>query len=123
MFLRPILCLVLIFGFAVSCFAQQNNNRITAEMLKTNLYAKTPDEKKFCDYVIQKRDDGTIPVSIIHAVYRKALAQEKGRRFVYFKTALELVCKQRGIALKAPSTNTSPTTPSGQSFRSFFLRG
>ena len=72
----------------------------TADVLKTTLFAKTIDEKRFCDYVIQKRDDGTIPTRLLYGVYQKAVTKDRGRRFAYFKAGLELVCKREGIVLK-----------------------
>ena len=114
--LRRLSCFVLIFGFAVPCFAQKNdpetNKQFTADVLKATLFAKTADEKRFCDYVIQKRDDGTIPTRFIYGVHRKAIAKDRNRRFAYFKTGLEIVCKQEGIVLYPPPVRTSPTAPS-----------
>ena len=104
--LRPLLLLsffALFCCFAAPGFAQQNGNDrdklLTADTLKARLFAKTPDEKRFCDYVIQRRDNGTLPARLIYAVYEKAVTKDKGRRFAYFKSALEILCKQEGIAL------------------------
>jgi len=126
--LRRLFCFVLIFGFAVPCFAQKDdpetNKLFTADVLKATLVAKTADERRFCDYVIQKRDDGTIPTRLIYGVHRKALTKDRDRRFAYFKTGLEIVCKREGIVLNPPPVRTSPTTPSLviPSFKSPFQR-
>lgn len=129
MILRRLFCLALVLGFTAPCLAQQRvaetDKQFTAEVLKTMLFAKTDDEKKFCDYIIQKRDDGTIPAALIYGVYQKAMTKERGRRFVYFKTGLELVCKQYGIVLyPVVSAKTLPSTPSpfSSAFKSLFNR-
>jgi len=114
--LRRLFCLPLILGFASSCFAQQQSfpdadARFTADILKITLYARTVDERKFCDYVIEKRDDGTIPHQIIYFVYRKAMTQDRYRRFAYFKLVLEIVCQREGIALYSTQTQTSSGKP------------
>jgi len=101
--LRQLLICALFCCFAAPGFAQQRGNNtdplLTAEILKTRLFAKTPDENRFCDYIIQKRDNGTLPSRLIYAVYEKAITKDKGRRFAYFKFGLELLCKREGIAL------------------------
>ena len=110
-------CFAFVLGFAVPCLAQKNSaddidQRFTADVLKSTLFARTSDERRFCDYVIQKRDDGTIPTRLIYGVYQKALTKDRYRRFAYFQTGLELVCQREGIALHSTPVRTSPTTPS-----------
>ena len=113
--LRQLLLLALFCCFTVTGFAQQKGSDVdkllTADILKARLFAKTPDEKRFCDYVIQKRNDGTIPSRLIYAVYEQAVTKDKGRRFAYFKTALEILCKREGIALY-PTPGKSKKTSS-----------
>ena len=100
---RRLFYALLVLGFAVPCFAQQrvsdSDKRLTAEILKVTLYAKTDSERRFCDYVIQKRDDGTIPPRLIYGVYQKAMTKDKTRRFAYFKTGLEIMCEREKIPL------------------------
>jgi len=107
---------MLLVGLTVTCYAQkaapETNKMFTADVLKATLLARTADEKKFCDYVIHKRDDGTIPARLIYGVHRKAVTQDKGRRFTYFKTGLEIACKREGIVLNPTPVRISPTTPS-----------
>ena len=120
MFPRLLCFLTLIISFAIPCFAQQRgsgSDKFTAEILKATLYAKTDEEKQFCDYVILKRDDGTIPHRLFYAVYQKAMTQERGRRFAYFKAALEFLCRQEGIVLYPKPTKTSSTTSPSVSSR------
>ena len=117
MILRRLFFLILVLGFTFPCFAQKDvagtDKLFTADVLKVTLIAKTADEKKFCDYVIQKRDDGTIPSRIIYGVYRQAITKDRNRRFTYFKTGLEIVCKREGILLNTITpVKTSPTAPS-----------
>jgi outer membrane lipoprotein-sorting protein len=126
---RRLLCLALVLGFVAPCFAQQvpaeSDKLFTAEVLKMTLFARTADEKRFCDYVIQKRDDGTIPTQIIYGVYRIAMTKDRGRRFAYFKSGLEFVCKREGITLYPPSVRTAPAAPAANSLSriNFFRRG
>ena len=116
MILHRLICFTLVFGFAITGFAQkedpETNKLFTADVLKTTLFARTADEKKFCDYIIQKRDDGTIPTRLIYGVYRKAMTQDRNRRFAYFKSGLEIVCKREGIVLNPTSVKTSASIPS-----------
>ena len=103
MLFRQLLCCVLFLGFATPCLGQPAsgdiNKNFTADILKATLFARTVSEKSFCDYVIQKRDEGVLPTQILYAVHQKAMKKDRGRRFVYFKTALEIVCKREGIRL------------------------
>ena len=109
---RNLFTLVLLFGLTAPGFAQQEDrNSLSADILKAKLFAKTIDEQRFCNYVIQKRDDGTIPPQLIYGVYRKALTKEPARRFLYFKTGLEIMCQREGIVLTpAPSRPSSPSS-------------
>ena len=124
MIVRQLLYSVLVLGFAVPCFAQQqvgdSDKRLTAVILKTTLYAKTDDEKDFCDYVIQKRDNGILPPRLLYGVYQNALTKEKGRRFAYFKSGLEIMCMREGIVLYPTPVRTSSVSPS---FVPFSLKG
>ena len=123
---RQLFCFVFILGFVTPCFAQEGapdtDKRFTADVLKTTLFARTPEEKKFCDYVIQKRDDGTIPPRLLYGVYQKSLTHDRNRRFTYFKTALEITCQREGITLYPTPVRTSSTT-STPSFITFPFRG
>jgi len=113
--LRQLLLFVLLGCFAATGFAQQRGSdidkRLTADLLKARLFAKTPEERRFCDYVIQLRDNGTIPSRLLYAVYEQAVTKDKGRRFAYFKTALEILCKREGITLY-PTSGKSKTPSS-----------
>jgi hypothetical protein len=106
--LRHLLFFVLFGCSAAAGFAQQRGSDIdkllTADVLKTRLFAKTPEERRFCDYVIQKRDNGTLPPRIIYAVFERAVTKDKGRRFAYFKLGLETLCRREGIALYPTSS-------------------
>ena len=110
---RRLCCTVLIFSLATSCFAQRATSELfTADVLKKELFARTNEERQFCDYVIKKRDDGTIPERIIYAVYRKAITQDQKKRFLFFKNGLEILCRQEGIVLYPTSVKTTPKTSS-----------
>ena len=126
MILRPLFCTILVLGFAFPCLAQQKSTdtdkHFTANVLKQTLFAKTDDERKFCDCVIQKRDNGTLPVAIIYGVYQKAMTKDQGRRFAYFKAGLELVCQQRGIVLYPTPVKTSSPASTFTSFKNIFSR-
>ena len=133
MILRQLLYFGFVLGFAAPCFAQQavsNGDKLfTADVLKATLFAKTDDEKRFCDYVIQKRDDGTIPYRIVYGTYQKAITKDRVRRFAYFKTGLEILCKREGIVLNPTPVKTLATTKSPTifsiptAFKGLFQRG
>jgi len=114
--LRRLFCTTLVCILIPLCSAQDNTSDtaelFTAEVLKRELFARTPEDRQFCDYVIKKRDDGTIPARIIYAVYRKAITQDKNKRFLYFKTALETLCRREGIVLNPSPVSTASPTPS-----------
>jgi len=124
MIARQLFCIALVFGFAVPCLAQGNasdtDQRFTADVLKTTLFARTAEERRFCDYVIQRRDDGTIPSRLIYAVHQKAMTQDRHRRFAYFRAGLEILCEREGIVLNPTQVRTSTTT---SSFIPSILRG
>jgi hypothetical protein len=89
---------------------------LDADILAQRLYAKTGDEKAYCRYIIEQRNNGTLPENIFYGVYRRAAEKEKARRFVYFKTGLEILCKREGIVLPEMQT----PQPEKKSFFSFF---
>ena len=111
-----LLCFALALGFAAPCLAQKNaadiDKLFSPNILKTQLFAKTAEERQFCDHVIQKRDDGTLPTRLIYGVYRKAIAEDRNRRFAYFKIGLEVACRREGIALYSTPVKTSAAPPS-----------
>ena len=116
MILRQLPFLLFIFTFAIPCFGQRNDGEtekyFTADVLISTLFARTAEERRFCEYVIQRRDEGTIPHRIIYGVYRKAMTQERHRRFAYFRAGLEIVCQREGIVLNPTATRRTPGTPS-----------
>lgn len=96
-----------IFLFCAStelCRAEQygstGENMLTADVLKMKLYAKTEAEKEYCDFVIRKRNEKILPDRILFGAYRRAVQEDKGRRFAYFRRALEILCKEAKIDLK-----------------------
>lgn len=103
--------------------AQENGtaDTLAADVLAKNLYAKNSDEQMYCAYVVQLRDNKTLPEKIFYAVYYRAIEKEKARRFTYFRTGLEILCKREGVVLpefSAVQTNknsafvwTNTTTP------------
>lgn len=96
---------LIVFLFPITLTAQMHDinseGTITAEILRLKLYAKSEAENKYCDDVIKKRDEGVLPNRILVSAYRYAVQKEKTRRFIYFKTALERLCKEQKIELKA----------------------
>ena len=113
---RLLLCMVFALGSVAPCLAQRDlsgaDQRFTADILKTTLFARTAEDRQFCDYVIQKRDDGTIPSRLIYGVYQKAMTRDRNKRFAYFRSGLEITCKREGIVLNPTQTKTSPAAPS-----------
>jgi len=122
---RRLFCVALMLSVATPVFAQGSisdiDEQFTADVLKTMLYAKTAEERHYCDYVIQKRDDGTIPARLFYGAYQKAITKERNQRFLYFKTTLELLCKREGIVLNPTPVRTSASATSPR--MPFSLRG
>lgn len=85
--------------------AQSADNTLTSEVLKDTLYAKTSEEIEYCQFVIRMRDQGVLPNKILYLAYKKAIEQEKNRRFTYFQNALVIICNKQGITL-ADSSNS-----------------
>jgi hypothetical protein len=80
----------------------ENDTILTADVLISTLYAKTNAEKDYCEKIIQLRDKKILPNRIFYSVYRKSVNLEKNRRFTYFQTGLEILCKREGIVLELP---------------------
>ena len=80
--------------------ATSADNTLTAEVLRDTLYAKTGEEIEYCKFVIRMRDQKILPNKVLYYAYKKAMMQEKGRRFVYFQKILEMVCDNQGIILE-----------------------
>jgi hypothetical protein len=94
----------------------ENNVNLTADVLILTLYAKTNTEKEYCENIIRLRDEKILPNRIFYGVYRKATTLEPNRRFTYFQTGLEILCKREGIVLERsvsfkPNRIFSPTPP------------
>ncbi|MDR2755230.1 MAG: hypothetical protein LBC20_05935 [Planctomycetaceae bacterium] len=94
------------FFLVLQGFAQtddmENNTNMTADILISTLYAKTNAEKEYCENIIRLRDEKILPSRIFYGVYRKSVTLEKQRRFIYFQTGLEILCKREGIILEQP---------------------
>jgi hypothetical protein len=105
MLLRQCLILVAIVLFLnIEGIAQtislENDTALTADVLIATLYAKTDTEKEYCENIIRLRDKKILPNRILYGVYRKSVNREKERRFTYFQTGLEILCKREGIDLE-----------------------
>ncbi len=81
------------------------DNTLTAEVLCNSLYARTDEEREYCEFVIRMRDENVLPNRILYYAYKKAMQQDNSRRFIYFQTVLELVCERQGIVLEESSTS------------------
>lgn len=92
------------------------DSSLTVEILQMNLYAKTTAEKQYCEYVIEKRNEGVLPNRILYGAYRYAMKQDKDRRFTYFEMGLQKLCEESKIDLNASQArkkyffSTKPTT-------------
>jgi hypothetical protein len=114
---------LLMFFLALQGFTQTNDSEsdttLTADVLIATLYAKTISEKEYCENIIRLRDEKKLPSRIFYGVYRKSINLEKNRRFSYFQTGLEILCKREGIILEQPVSfkppnvfSATPTKPS-----------
>jgi hypothetical protein len=111
------------FFLASQGFTQTNdwesNITLTADVLIATLYAKTDAEKEYCENIIRLRDEKILPNRIFYGIYRKSINLEKSRRFTYFQTGLEILCKREGIVLEQSASfkpvnafSLTPTKPS-----------
>jgi hypothetical protein len=95
---------LLMFLLATQGFTQTNdsedNTILTADVLIATLYAKTEAEKEYCENIVRLKDENILPSRIFYGVYRKSINLEKNRRFIYFQTALKILCKREGIILE-----------------------
>lgn len=93
---------VLLF-FAFAALAQETGTAplLGTEVLEKTLYAKNSEEKAYCAYIIQQRDNGVLPMKIFYGVYYRAAEKEKARRFIYFRTGIEILCQREGVVLPA----------------------
>ena len=98
--MRLVALVFILLSFAFVAVAQETGLS-EMEILAKMLYAKNSEENAYCQYIIQQRDNGTLPEKIFYAVYRRAVEKEKSRRFIYFRTSIEILCKREGIVLPA----------------------
>jgi hypothetical protein len=109
---------LLMFFLAPQGFTQTNDSEsdttLTADVLIATLYAKTISEREYCENIIRLRNEKILPSRIFYGVYRKSINLEKNRRFTYFQTALEILCKREGIILEqsvSSKPNAFSSTP------------
>lgn len=76
------------------------DQRLTTDVLSKTLYARTPEQEAFLGKCIDLRDSGVLPDRILYTAYRYAMKKQKTRRYDYFKTALEKLCKENRITLE-----------------------
>ena len=79
--------------------AQNADSTLTADVLQDTLYAKTDAEIRYCTFVIDMRDQKILPNRLLYYSYKKAMQQDKSRRFTYFQKYLETACNSQGIVL------------------------
>lgn len=126
---------LILWGFFFGTFVHFNNHKLlvpcvlgqnisvengsaalTADVLISSLFAKTPAEKDYCVFVVAKRDEKVLPNKILYGAYRYAVNKERDRRFTYFKLSLEKLCKDKKIVLNAPTVSVSRSTANPFSF-------
>lgn len=84
----------------------QDANAVEAldpEILKNQLCVKTDAEEAFVDDVIDKAKSGELPMKFLTNAYRYAIQKNKSQRVVYFKRALEALCKRAGRKIEFKS--------------------
>lgn len=87
---------IALFGFCSRAFGAEE--KLTPELLKKKLYAKTKAEEAFIDYIFQLRKANKISEKTLYAAYRYSL-QQRSRRFITFKTAITKLAKNEGVKL------------------------
>jgi hypothetical protein len=68
------------------------------QQLTTGLLARTPSDKAFIDEVVQKVNDGDLPLSLVQSTFLWA-RRKMPYPMPYFQQALKLRAKQQGIQL------------------------
>ncbi|MDR2168972.1 MAG: hypothetical protein LBP59_02410 [Planctomycetaceae bacterium] len=79
--------------------ANVDSAKLTSAILQNTLYTKTAAEVAYCDFVIRRCEDGTIPKRILYYVYYNTINAERNQRFVRFQKKLEYICKREKINL------------------------
>ncbi len=87
-------------GHSFASGAASPDSTLTADVLSKSLYARTSAEIAYCEFVTRMRDEGVLPDKILYYAYKKAVQQEKSRRFAYFQTVLGLACDKQGVVLE-----------------------
>lgn len=101
------LCLIYCPGLSAQSADFEADRTLTADVLGKTLYAKNTAEQEYCEFVIEQRNSGVLTNKVLYGAYRYAMKQEKGRRFTYFKAALENLSRREGIVMKNETPKAS----------------
>jgi hypothetical protein len=71
---------------------------LDADVMKVVLRAGTQKEADFIDYVVAQVDKGALPLDLVQSTFLWARKKPRNR-FFYFKQALMIRAKDRGIKL------------------------
>jgi hypothetical protein len=71
---------------------------LTAEMMKVALHTATPQEHGFIQYVLDKVDEGVLPMRLVQSTFLWA-KKKPTNKFFYFKRGLILRAAKEGIKL------------------------
>ena len=96
---RILLTLALAFAvFAVVWNRPASASTLDAKMMKVALQTATPEEDGFIEYVLDRVDQGRLPLDLVESTF--LWAKKKPRhKFQYFKRGLILRAAKRGISL------------------------
>jgi hypothetical protein len=75
-----------------------DKNPLDASVMKVALHTRAPEEDGFIDYVLQRVDNGTLPLDLVESTFLWAKKKPRNK-FQYFKHGLELRAAAQGITL------------------------
>jgi hypothetical protein len=72
--------------------------KLTADIMKIALHTSTAQEDGFIEYVLERVDRGTLPLSLVQSTFLWA-KKKPYKKFFYFKQGLILRAQKQGIVL------------------------
>jgi hypothetical protein len=72
--------------------------KLSADLMKVVLHTSTAQEDGFIEYVLERVDQGKLPLDLVQSTFLWA-RKKPYNKFFYFKSGLILRAKKRGIVL------------------------
>jgi hypothetical protein len=95
-------CLSLLFALVLMAAPWSGTasatEQLSADLMKVVLHTSTAQEEGFIEYVLERVDQGTLPLDLVRSTFLWA-RKKPYNKFFYFKNGLILRAKQQGIVL------------------------